>query len=144
LRSAIAKEACATVNLLVKALGDAFEPLTEYFIPVLCKLTIITIEVISEAGNNCIRTIITYCRLGKAISKILENCYARHSALRTRCTEFVLLLLEVSAGATLDNYISDIEECIKAAIQDALPDVRQCARKCFWAFSMLYKDRATR
>lgn len=144
LRSAIVKEACATISILAKAMRDFFEPFADFFIPILLKLTIVTIEVISESGNSCIKTIITHCKLGKTISKIVDNCHARHRMTRTRCTEYILLLLESASVATLESYVTELEDCIKTGIQDALPDVRMFARKCYWAFAYLLNDRATK
>ncbi len=46
LRSAVAKEACATLTILSAIMGDSFEPLADNFIEVLTKSTIVTIQVL--------------------------------------------------------------------------------------------------
>lgn len=54
-------------------MGDSFEPFADYFIPFLLKTTFVTIKVISQAGNECIRTIIQHCKVNKALIAICDS-----------------------------------------------------------------------
>ena len=49
LRSSIVKSACATICALSRALGDAFEPFANQYVPILWTKTIITIQVTTTA-----------------------------------------------------------------------------------------------
>ncbi|URD78348.1 HEAT repeat family protein [Musa troglodytarum] len=55
-RSSIVKQACHLLNLLSKELLGDFEACAEMLIPVLLKLVVITVLVIAESADNCIKT----------------------------------------------------------------------------------------
>lgn len=58
LRSRIAKAACAAIGELAVTLGGLFEPHAHFFVAAVVKLTVVTIQVISTAGDRCIRLIL--------------------------------------------------------------------------------------
>lgn len=144
LRSAIAKEACQTLVALSAALGDAFEPYADIFIDLLLKLTIVTIQVISASANQCIRSILQQTRLNRGITKILECAAGKNGVMRTRCMEYLLLLLRVMNVSGLERHADQIEAVIKNGVGDAVPEVRANARACYVLFSQHWDNRGTR
>ncbi|KAE8726468.1 CLIP-associated protein, putative isoform 2 [Hibiscus syriacus] len=57
-RSSIVKQACHLLCFLLKELLGDFEACSEMFIPVLLKLVVITVLIIAESADTCIRTMI--------------------------------------------------------------------------------------
>jgi hypothetical protein len=56
-RSSIVKQACHLLNLLSKELQNDFDTFAESFIPMLFKLVVITVLVIAESADTCIKTV---------------------------------------------------------------------------------------
>jgi hypothetical protein len=56
-RSSIVKQACHLLNLLSKELQNEFDTFAESFIPMLFKLVVITVLVIAESADTCIKTV---------------------------------------------------------------------------------------
>ncbi len=73
-----------------------------------------------------------------------------NNALRQRCMEYILLLLErdallspnpdsVQPSSALDKNVSGVEEQVRVRLCDKSEAVRAVARHCFWAFKRLWK-----
>ncbi|MCI29193.1 CLIP-associated protein-like, partial [Trifolium medium] len=52
-------------------LGD-FEAYAEMFIPVLFKLVVITVLVIAESADNCIKTMLRNCKVARVLPRIAD------------------------------------------------------------------------
>ena len=84
LRSSLVKESCALFELLARTLREAFEPFAETFVPVLLKNTYVTIQVISQTSNACIRSIIFHVVPLKCLPKLVAGMTDKSSTVR-RC-----------------------------------------------------------
>lgn len=145
LRSALCKEACNAVAIMAIALQNGFEGLAEFFIPVLFKMIINTVNVISEAGSNCARTVILNTRVDRVVPQILTSASSsQHNSLRIKCCEFLCHILSSTSPSNPDKFLDNIEETITTTLSDAIPDVRQNARQCFGNFNKRYPERGQR
>ncbi|THU56226.1 hypothetical protein C4D60_Mb11t15060 [Musa balbisiana] len=97
-RSSIVKQACHLLNLLSKELLGDFEACADMLIPVLLKLVVITVLVIAESADNCIKTVL--------------------------CCEYALLILEYWADAPEIQRSADLyEDLIKCCVADAMSEI---------------------
>eukprot|EP00824_Muranothrix_gubernata_P015246 TRINITY_DN3166_c0_g1_i1.p1 TRINITY_DN3166_c0_g1~~TRINITY_DN3166_c0_g1_i1.p1 ORF type:complete len:1165 (+),score=209.18 TRINITY_DN3166_c0_g1_i1:276-3497(+) len=144
LRSAVVKETCNCIALLAQVMGDRLESFAEHVIPTLFKLTYVTIQIISDSGNQCIRSLIQSTRMTKCIPRFVEGLHTRSSILRTRCAEYILLVLEESPSAHLEKHGDLLEKTILQCMSDPMSEVRATARRCFWAFNQHFPDRCKR
>ncbi|XP_071696556.1 CLIP-associated protein-like isoform X2 [Rutidosis leptorrhynchoides] len=145
-RSSIVKQACHLLNFLSKELLGDFEALAELFIPALFKLVVITVLVIAESADNCIKTMLRNCKVSRILPRVAETAkHDRSSILRARCCEYALLILEYWADAPEIHRSADLyEDLIKCCVGDAMSEVRSTARACYRMFSKTWPDRSRR
>uniref|UniRef100_A0A453Q1V0 TOG domain-containing protein n=1 Tax=Aegilops tauschii subsp. strangulata TaxID=200361 RepID=A0A453Q1V0_AEGTS len=105
-RSSVVKQACHLLIFLSKELLRDFEPCAELLIPALLKNVVITVLVIAESADNCIK----------------EN--DRSAVLRARCCEYAILMLEYWVDTPeLQRSANLYEELIKCCIGDATSEM---------------------
>ncbi|KAL5990267.1 hypothetical protein ACLOJK_011164 [Asimina triloba] len=123
-RSSIVKQACHLLSLLSKELLGDFEACAEMFIPVLFKLVVITVLVIAESADNCIKTMLRNCKVARVLPRIADCAKNDRSAvLRARCCEYALLILECWADAPDVQRSADLyEDFIKCCVADAMSE----------------------
>ncbi|XP_043704779.1 CLIP-associated protein [Telopea speciosissima] len=145
-RSSIVKQACHLLNLLSKELLGDFEACAEMFIPVLFKLVVITVLVIAESADNCIKTMLRNCKVARVLPRIADCAKNDRSAvLRARCCEYALLILEYWADAPEIQRSADLyEDFIKCCVADAMSEVRANARTCYRMFAKTWPERSRR
>ncbi|KAK9055667.1 hypothetical protein SSX86_026752 [Deinandra increscens subsp. villosa] len=145
-RSSIVKQACHLLNFLSQELLGDFEALAEIFIPALFKLVVITVLVIAESADNCIKTLLRNCKVARILPRVAETAkHDRSSILRARCCEYALLILEHWADAPEIQRSADLyEDLIKCCVGDAMSEVRSTARACYRMFSKTWPDRSRR
>ncbi|KAF8645960.1 hypothetical protein HU200_066053 [Digitaria exilis] len=145
-RSSIVKQACHLLNVLIKELLGDFEPFAEIFIPVLFKLVVITVLVIAESADKCIKSILRNCKVSRVLPLIADTAKNDCSAvLRARCCEYALLILEYWADAPEIHRSADLyENLIKSCVSDAMSEVRATARTCYRMFSKTWPERSRR
>ncbi|KAJ0966561.1 hypothetical protein J5N97_023478 [Dioscorea zingiberensis] len=145
-RSSIVKQACHLLNLLSKELLGEFEACAEMFIPVLFKLVVITVLVIAESADNCIKTMLRNCKVARVLPRIADCAKNdRNAVLRARCCEYALLILEYWADASEIQRSADVyEDLIKCCVADAMSEVRSTARTCYRLFSKTWPERSRR
>uniref|UniRef100_A0A0D9W6X9 TOG domain-containing protein n=1 Tax=Leersia perrieri TaxID=77586 RepID=A0A0D9W6X9_9ORYZ len=145
-RSSIVKQACHLLNVLSKELLGDFEPCAELFIPMLFKLVVITVLVIAESADTCIKTILRNCKVARILPRIADTAKNDRSAvLRARCCEYALLILEYWADAPEIQRSADLyEDLIKCCVADAMSEVRATARSCYRLFSKTWPERSRR
>ncbi|XP_038971250.1 CLIP-associated protein isoform X1 [Phoenix dactylifera] len=145
-RSSIVKQACHVLSFLSKELLGDFEACAEMFIPVLFKLVVVTILVIAESADNCIKTMLRNCKVARVLPK-LADCAKndRSSVLRVRCCEYAILVLEYWADASEIQRSADLyEDLIKCCVADAMSEVRLTARTCYRMFTKTWPERSRR
>ncbi|CAN6276232.1 unnamed protein product [Urochloa humidicola] len=145
-RSSIVKQACHLLNILSKELLGDFEPCAELFIPMLFKLVVITVLVIAESADTCIKTILRNCKVSRILPRIVDTAKNDRSAiLRARCCEYALLILEYWADAAEIQRSADLyEDMIKCCVADAMSEVRATARTCYRMFAKTWPERSRR
>ncbi|KAI3461018.1 hypothetical protein Pfo_017681 [Paulownia fortunei] len=145
-RSSIVKQACHLLSFLSKDLLGDFEACAEMFIPVLFKLVVITVLVIAESADNCIKTMLRNCKVSRALPRIVDCAKNdRGAVLRARCCEYALLILEYWADAPEIHRSADLyEDLIRCCVADAMSEVRSTARTCYRMFAKTWPDRSRR
>lgn len=135
LRSSVVREACITISAMGQKIGDQFEPYVDHFMPSLFKLLGVSIAIIKESGNECIRSLLCSTpRLSKPIARVFDGCAAQTTALRLRCMEFVLLLLEVGNKHIATRFEGQLQSVLKQRLGDKNEEVRQKARQACCAY----------
>ncbi|XP_073063595.1 CLIP-associated protein-like [Primulina eburnea] len=145
-RSSIVKQACHLLNFLSKDLLGDFEGCAEVFIPVLFKLVVITVLVIAESADNCIKTMLRNCKVPRVLPRIVDSAKNDRSAiLRARCCEYALLILECWIDAPEIQRSADLyEDLIRCCVADAMSEVRSTARTCYKMFARTWPERSRR
>ncbi|VVA99804.1 unnamed protein product [Arabis nemorensis] len=145
-RSTIVKQACHLLCLLSKELLGDFEACAEMFIPVLFKLVVITVLVIAESADNCIKTMLRNCKAARVLPRIAESAkHDRNAILRARCCEYALLTLEHWPDAPeIQRSVDLYEDLIRCCVADAMSEVRATARMCYRMFAKTWPDRSRR
>ncbi|KAK4407302.1 CLIP-associated protein, partial [Sesamum angolense] len=145
-RSSIVKQACHLLSFLSKDLLGDFEACAEMFIPVLFKLVVITVLVIAESADNCIKTMLRNCKVSRALPRIVDCAKNdRAAVLRVRCCEYALLILEYWADAPEIHRSADLyEDLIRCCVADAMSEVRSTARMCYRMFAKTWPERSRR
>ncbi|CAJ1897870.1 unnamed protein product [Sphenostylis stenocarpa] len=145
-RSSIVKQACHLLCFLSKDLLGDFEACAEMFIPVLFKLVVITVLVIAESADNCIKTMLRNCKVARVLPRIADCAKNdRNAVLRARCCEYALLVLEHWPDAPEIHRSADLyEDMIKCCVSDAMSEVRSTARMCYRMFAKTWPERSRR
>ncbi|KAH0667802.1 hypothetical protein KY285_029008 [Solanum tuberosum] len=145
-RSSIIKQACHLLNFLSKELLGDFEACAEMFIPVLFKLVVITVLVIAESADNCIKTMLRNCKVGRALPRIADSAKNdKNAVLRARCCEYALLILEHWPDASeVQRSVELYEDLIKCCVADAMGEVRSTARTLYRMFARTWPERSRR
>ncbi|CAL5020205.1 unnamed protein product [Urochloa decumbens] len=143
-RSSVVKQACHLLNFLSQELLRDFEPYAELLIPVLLKNVVITIFVIAESADNCIKEMLRNCKVARILPRIIEFAKNDRSAvLRARCCEYAILMLEYWVDTPEIQRSADLyEDLIKCCIADATSEVRSSARACYRMFSRIWPERS--
>ncbi|XP_030549432.1 CLIP-associated protein-like [Rhodamnia argentea] len=145
-RSSIVKQACHLLCFLSKELLGDFEACAELFIPVLFKLVVITVLVIAESADNCIKTMLRNCKVSRVLPRLADGAKNdRNAVLRARCCEYALLILEQWPDAPEIHRSADLfEDLIRCCVADAMSEVRSTARLCYRMFSKTWPERSRR
>ncbi|KAI4300112.1 hypothetical protein L6164_033526 [Bauhinia variegata] len=145
-RSSIVKQACHLLCFLSKELLGDFEVCAELFIPVLFKLVVITVLVIAESADNCIKTMLRNCKVARVLPHIADCAKNdRGAVLRARCCEYALLILEHWPDAPEIHRSADLyEDMIRCCVSDAMSEVRSTARMCYRMFAKTWPERSRR
>ncbi|XVF29197.1 hypothetical protein REPUB_Repub15cG0099500 [Reevesia pubescens] len=143
-RSSIVKQACHLLSFLSKELLGDFEACAEMFISVLFKLVVITVHVIAESADTCIKTMLRNCKVSRVLPQIVDHAKHDHNAvLRARCCEYSLLMLEYWADAPEILKSADLyKDLIKCCIADAMSEVRSNARRCYRMFKKTWPEHS--
>lgn len=145
-RSSIVKQACHLLCFLSKELLGDFDACAEMFIPVLFKLVVITVLVIAESADNCIKTMLRNCKVARVLPRIADSAKNdRNAVLRARCCEYALLILEHWPDAPEIHRSADLyEDMIRCCVADAMSEVRATARMCYRMFAKTWPERSRR
>ncbi|XP_024364725.1 CLIP-associated protein isoform X2 [Physcomitrium patens] len=145
-RSSIVKQACQLLKVLTKELKSDFEVFAESFLPMLFKLVVITVLVIAESADACIKSMLQHCKVARVLPKMVELAkHDRNAVLRARCCEYLLLVLERWFDSPEMQRSAELyEDLIKCCCSDAMSEVRSLSRQCYRVFARCWPDRARR
>eukprot|EP00803_Ostreobium_quekettii_P000644 evm.model.scf_83.8 EVM.evm.TU.scf_83.8 scf_83:153419-159961(+) len=109
-RSAVSRQACHVLGVMAASLGSRFELLAVHFLPVLFKVLIITIQVMAEAADVAVQTILYNCQMGRAAQKVCQAVTSdRNAKLRQHCTKYLLQVLETWPPSAYEKILDDVE-----------------------------------
>ncbi|KAL3333959.1 hypothetical protein AABB24_030634 [Solanum stoloniferum] len=113
---------------------------------VLFKLVVITVLVIAESADNCIKTMLRNCKVGRALPRIADSAKNdKNAVLRARCCEYALLILEHWPDASEVQRSAELyEDLIKCCVADAMGEVRSTARTLYRMFARTWPERSRR
>nr|XP_016461590.1 PREDICTED: CLIP-associated protein-like [Nicotiana tabacum] len=139
-------KACHLLSFLSQELLGDFEACAEMFIPVLFKLVVITVLVIAESADTCIKTMLRNCKVARALPRIADCAKNdRNAVLRARCCEYALLILEHWPDASEIQRSAELyEDLIKCCVADAMGEVRSIARTLYRMFARTWPERSRR
>lgn len=117
------------------------------------KLSQVTVLVITEASDACVRTLLREVRASSLLPPILNAATAdaavagargaSAASLRATCASYIELALTELEPSTLAHEAGHLEATLRAALQDASAEVRGNARQAFQAFARHWPARAT-
>lgn len=142
-RSAVSRQACHVVNVLVQACGVHFEPLAVALMPALFKAQAMAITIVTQAADECALALIRYCPCGRLLpplcNRILQD---KNGKLRLAAAAYVLQALEEWDHGVYASTRAVMERAILAAAQDATSDTRILGRAMFAAYYARHKEAA--
>eukprot|EP00928_Gymnodinium_smaydae_P042112 TRINITY_DN2840_c0_g2_i2.p1 TRINITY_DN2840_c0_g2~~TRINITY_DN2840_c0_g2_i2.p1 ORF type:complete len:979 (+),score=165.24 TRINITY_DN2840_c0_g2_i2:73-2937(+) len=142
LRSSVARETCTALFVLVHTLGAEFEPLALALLPALFKISLVTVQIISESGFQCACAIVRECCTAKVLRAVIEQLPSKSGTQRWRCSQALLVALQTHPMASLERNVDALEDAIHQCMEDARDDVRSCGRSCFWLYFYFFEERA--
>ncbi|MED6109987.1 hypothetical protein PIB30_038701 [Stylosanthes scabra] len=132
-RSSIVKQACHLLCFLSKELLGEFEACAEMFIPVLFKLVVITVLVIAESADNCIKTMLRNCKVARVLPRIADSAKNdRNAVLRAR-HKLTCIFINMTLLSMLCDHFIHVDSCVFEIDFNELDryDLRQgCATEC--------------
>ena len=134
-RSAVVKQAAHLLVALARSATNAFEPCIEPLIMALLRTTVITIAVIADSGNACIRGIITHCQSPKVVQRLADAVSSERSPkMRAYVIEYLTLILK--SWELSKRNLDAIGDAVRVCLSDADPAVRANAKACFEILSI--------
>ncbi|EQC33999.1 hypothetical protein SDRG_08678 [Saprolegnia diclina VS20] len=147
LRSAVVKEACATIAVLASTMKEAaFQAHIDVFLSSLLKAVVASIEVVAQAADDCIRTMLQNTRTGhySVLPKLTEAAASKSPTLRRVCIEyFDVITVAWNAKFLLRHNVPDcMAKHLLLGLCDANSAVRASSRKTFWTFQARFPGKA--
>jgi len=134
-RSAVSRQACHVISVLVQACGIKIEPLVVSLQPALLRAPAMSITIVTEAAAACVRTIIRCCPTSRLLPPLCSMVRTdKNAKLRQSAAEYVLQVLQEWAPGEYDRYAEMVESAILAASQDAALETREIGRDAFAAY----------
>ncbi|GJM87342.1 hypothetical protein PR202_ga03286 [Eleusine coracana subsp. coracana] len=116
MESSDTRQACHLLNFLSKELLRDFEPCAELLIPVLLKNVVITILVIADSADSCIKEMLRNCKVARILPKIIEFAKNDRSAvLRARYRKTSIWVVKVDSGTSFSS--GDLQPLQKPCLQ---------------------------
>ncbi|KAL5086092.1 hypothetical protein Trisim1_009719 [Trichoderma cf. simile WF8] len=147
LRTSLSKEGCSLVQEMAVAFGPSMDPLVELLMQTFMKLAANTKKISSQMANAAIDAIVSKVTYTPRIMQHIWGAVQdKNVQPRTYASGWLMTILrkeahhkshvEHSGGVEL------MEKCIKKALGDANPGVREKMRAFYWAFYAVWPARA--
>ncbi|PTB70779.1 ARM repeat-containing protein [Trichoderma citrinoviride] len=147
LRTSLSKEGCSLVQEMAVAFGPAMDPLVELLMQTFMKLSANTKKISSQMANTAIDVIISKVTYTPRIMQHIWGAVQdKNVQPRTYAAGWLITILKKEAHHK--NHIEHtggvdlIEKCIKKALGDANPTVREKMRACYWRYWTIWPARA--
>ena len=148
LRTIVATNTCSLYNELVMSLGTTLDPFVDTILSNLLRMGGFTKKIVAQTSQATADLVITNTspQPRTIIPLFWTGLQDKTPQGRSSAIEHVKVYLDfhgsraktaVEAGGSIDT----LEKCIKKALTDANPGVRQNARAAFWSFEALWKER---
>ncbi|GFH07829.1 uncharacterized protein HaLaN_02689 [Haematococcus lacustris] len=142
-RSAVEKQACMTLGLLSAVLGLRFQEHLVYYLPVLFKILPITVQVMAEAADTCVKTLLANCQSHRAIPVLAQTAIKdKNARIRHGCASYLADLLGSWEPQVILRCSDDLEAAMKSAVSDASGDARAAARRMYAGYAAIAPDVA--
>ncbi|GFH08045.1 uncharacterized protein HaLaN_02944, partial [Haematococcus lacustris] len=142
-RSAVEKQACMTLGLLSAVLGIRFQEHLVYYLPVLFKILPITVQVMAEAADTCVKTLLANCQSHRAIPVLAQTAIKdKNARIRHGCASYLADLLGSWEPQVLLRCSDDLEAAMKSAVSDASGEARAAARRMYAGYAAIAPDVA--
>lgn len=131
-RSAVSKQACLLVAVLVQYCGLSVKNVALSLQPSLLKLHAVSIAVMSQSAHDCLDYVYEFCHDGRLLSHLCSViCVDRNAKLRQGASRQLLRVVECWEEGLIDQHRVDIEQTMMAAVVDASEGVRRVGRQVF-------------
>lgn len=149
LRSAVVKEAAATVTVAASVSQEAFEGCAERLSEVLFKCLNSGTRLIAETAHECMIEMLQNCQTWKVIPKLIDQLRSKNPNIRAKSTEYVSLILANYPQSVFERgeaakagFMELIEGFLISALGDASAEARAAAREGYKSYSGLFPDRS--
>lgn len=134
-RSAVSRQACHVVSLLVESCGTGIESLVIGLQSPLLKAPGMSIQIVTEAAEACFRAILRYCPSARLLPQLFATVRLdKNVKLRQFAAEYILQALQEWEPVVFERSIEALEEAILAAASDATAETREAGRSAFVAY----------
>ena len=142
-RSSIVRQATKLLCTMGSCLGQRMDFLAEQLVPTLFKVVVITVQIMAESADSCVRHLLMCCQSHRLLNKICVVIMKdRSSKLRTHCLEYLQLVLDEWHAGTIERALDTVIEAVRHGLSDADAEARATARRCFSSFSHVWPDAA--
>ncbi|KOO29951.1 clip-associating protein 1-like protein [Chrysochromulina tobinii] len=121
LRSKCVKLACDVIAEGARVLGPSFRESAIDLMPALVRVLRVTVAVIADAADQCIRQLLHFVKSPAILPSILAGVSASDSGppLRARCALYLEVILATFTAPGVDDYLADVEPMLTKALTDA-------------------------
>ncbi|EGR51990.1 uncharacterized protein TRIREDRAFT_103745 [Trichoderma reesei QM6a] len=147
LRTSLSKEGCSLVQEMAIAFGPAMDPLVELLMQTFMKLSANTKKISSQMANTAIDVIVSKVTYTPRIMQHIWGAVQdKNVQPRTYAAGWLITILKKEAHhkSHIEHTggVDLIEKCIKKALGDANPTVREKMRACYWRYWTIWPARA--
>ncbi|EHK22181.1 uncharacterized protein TRIVIDRAFT_191028 [Trichoderma virens Gv29-8] len=147
LRTSLSKEGCSLVQEMAVAFGPAMDPLVELLMQTFMKLAANTKKISSMMSNTVIDVIVSKVTYTPRIMQHIWGAVQdKNVQPRTYAAGWLMTILKKEAHhkshVEHTGGVEMMEKCIKKALGDANPGVREKMRAFYWAFWSVWPARA--
>lgn len=140
-RSAISRQACHLISTLIQACGSRAEPLAAGLFPIVFKAQGMSIQIVTESSDACLRTLIQHCPSPRLLPPLCSTVKtSKNVKLRLSAAEYLYLAVREWDPVLLDRQAEAIETSIMSASADPTGETREVGRSTFVAY---YAKRPT-
>lgn len=147
LRTSLSKEGCNLVQEIAYTYGPGIDPMVEILMQNFIKLCGSTKKIASSQGNITIDAIVSKVTFNaRILQHIWAACQDKNVQPRTYATGWLETVLKKEAHhkSHIEHAggLDVVEKCIKKALADPNPGVREKMRATYWTFNTIWPGRA--